>query len=250
MVAPHRIGVVRYESIVQAWGLDLYGLVAWGRDSDELGEHLRLVLSDYLAWLRRNREDAGAAIEWELAETIDGTTLAATGGEFCFVAERAALSRDELERGIAWMAFARGDVMAQVEGLPETVLDWEVPSSSIALIDTWAPEARTIRGIVEHVLQLETYYRAGLADGRAAGIFERVAAPQTERERTVALLRSLDDEARNRSYFPIRPGRSTPEEWTVRKVLRRIISHERHHAAEIAQRKAWLLLGVPRLREA
>ena len=133
--------------------------------------------------------------------------------------------------------------------MPDAVLDWVPPLSSVAQFDAWAPEARTIRGIVQHVLQLETYYRAGLADGASTGIFERVGTPQEERERTVALLRSLDDEARSRVYRPVRPGRSTPEDWTVRKVLRRIISHERHHTAEIAQRRAWLLLGVPRLRD-
>jgi hypothetical protein len=243
----HQVGLVVYEGSVQAWGIDLPGLVAWGRDRDELGAHLELALSSYLAWLRLHGEDAGDDIKWEAIETIDGSTLAATGGEFCFAAERARLSRDELERGITRMAFARDGVMAEVDGLPDAVLDWEPPASAMALLDAWAPEARTIRGIVEHVLQLETYYRAGLADGDAAGIFERVGAPHEERERTVALLRSLDDGARSRSYFPVRPGRSTPEEWTVRKVLRRIISHERHHAAEIAQRRAWLLVGVPRL---
>ena len=244
----HQVGIVAYEGALNAWGLDLPGVVAWGGDLDELGAHLRLVLSDHLAWLRQHGEDAGDDVTWDAVETIDGTALAATGGEFCFAAERASLADAELERGITRMAFARDDVMAEVDGLPDAVLDWEPPLSSIALIDAWAPEARTIRGIVEHVLQLETYYRAGLADGRAAGIFERVGAPHEERENTVALLRSLDDDARSRSYFPVRPGRSAPEEWTVRKVLRRIISHERHHAAEIAQRRAWLLLGVPRLR--
>jgi hypothetical protein len=244
----HQVGIVAYENAVHAWGIDLPGLVSWGSDLEELAPRFSLVLADYLAWLRRHGEDAGDDLAWEAVETVDGTALTSTGGEFCFAAERAPLSRDVLERAITRMAFARDDLMSAVDGLPDAVLDWEPPLSSVALLDAWAPEARTIRGIVEHVLQLETYYRAGLADGAAAGIFERIGVPQEERERTVALLRSLDDHWRNRSYYPVRPGRSTPEEWTVRKVLRRIISHERHHAAEIVQRRAWLLLGVPRYK--
>jgi hypothetical protein len=244
----HQVGIVAYDGSLNAWGLDLPGVVAWGSDIDELDAHLRLVLSDHLAWLRRHGEDAGDDLTWEAVETVDGTALAATGGEFYFAAERAPLSHDDLERGITRMAFARDDVMAEVDGMPDAVLDWEPPLSSVAHFDTWAPEARTIRGIVQHVLQLEAYYRAGLSDGASSGIFGRVRAPHEERERTVALLRSLDDDARSRVYRPVRPGRSMPEDWTVRKVLRRIVSHERHHAAEIAQRRAWLLLGVPRLR--
>jgi hypothetical protein len=245
-----RLGIVTYENQIHAWALDLFGVVSWGRDIDDLGGRLPLVIAEHLAWLRHNGEDAGDSVEWEIAETIDGTALAATGGEFCFEAERAPLSREELERGIARMAFARTDLHAEIEGMPDAVLDWEPPLSSVAHFDAWAPEARTIRGIVQHVLQLETYYRAGLREGTAAGIFERVGQPAEERERTVALLRSLDDDARSQVYRPVRPGRSTPEDWTVRKVLRRIISHERHHTAEITQRRAWLLLGVPRLNDA
>jgi hypothetical protein len=36
----------------------------------------------------------------------------------------------------------------------------------------------------------------------------------------------------------------------VRKLVRRIISHERAHTAEIEQRRTWLLAGVPEYREA
>jgi hypothetical protein len=62
---------------------------------------------------------------------------------------------------------------------------------------------------------------------------------------TLSLLRSLSDEQRARVYRPIRPGVATPGSWTVRKVIRRIISHERAHTAEILQRRTWILLGVP-----
>jgi hypothetical protein len=37
------------------------------------------------------------------------------------------------------------------------------------------------------------------------------------------------------------------EHWTVRKALRRIISHERFHTKEIEQQLAWLLVGPPEL---
>jgi hypothetical protein len=47
----------------------------------------------------------------------------------------------------------------------------------------------------------------------------------------------------------VRPGRTVAEEWTVRKVARRIIAHERAHAAEVRQRLTWVLLGLPRIRD-
>jgi hypothetical protein len=155
---------------------------------------------------------------------------------------------DELERLITLMTWSRGDLEAALDGLPDALLDWAPPTSSIASTDTWAPEVRTIREIMTHVLQLEIYYRDALRDGAAKGIFEAPGDPASERQRTFEQLRSLDDGARSRVYLPVRPSRTTPEEWTVRKLVRRIISHERVHAAEVRQRLTWLLLGVPRVR--
>jgi hypothetical protein len=55
-------------------------------------------------------------------------------------------------------------------------------------------------------------------------------------------------EDRGRKFLPRTPWGEKPEHWTPRKTVRRIIAHERFHTAEIIQRKAWLLLGVPDIR--
>jgi hypothetical protein len=227
---------------MHAWVLGLPGCVTGARDENELSGRLPLAIAEHEAWLRKHGEAVEVSEAWEIVERAD---VGSISREFCFDSERVGPSRDELERDIACMAYARSDLLASVDGLPDIVLDWAPPSSAYKSFDAWAPEVRTIREIVTHVLQLEVYYRDGLRDGPSIGIFERVDDPAFERNGTVELLRSLDDEARGRSYWPVRPGRDEAEEWTVRKVLRRIISHERMHAAEIDQRLAWLQLGVP-----
>jgi hypothetical protein len=237
-------GVVQYASSVHAWLLDLPGVICGGPDLGAVEKMMPVLIAEHVAWLRAHGEDVAPGATWAVAETIDGAATEATGGEFCFEAEKAPLSREELERYIARMEFARADLLDALAGLPDEVLDWQPPASSVARFDAWAPEVRTIREIAGHVTQLEIYYRAGLSDGPAAGIFERAQDAATERARTLDLLRSLGDEARSRVYRPVRPGRTAPEEWTVRKLVRRVISHERHHAAEVRQRRAWLLLGV------
>ncbi|MEX0784569.1 MAG: hypothetical protein WD557_18180 [Dehalococcoidia bacterium] len=73
---------------------------------------------------------------------------------------------------------------------------------------------------------------------------QRVGSPRDEHAKTVDLLRGLGDEGLSLSYWPVRPGRTAAEEWTVRQVLRRLISYERVHTAEIWQRRAWVLLGT------
>ena len=154
---------------------------------------------------------------------------------------------EELESLIRRLGYARAELLASIDGVADAVLDWEPPRSAFASFDAWAPEVRTIRGVARHVFQFEPYYRDGLRDGPAAGIYERVSDPATEHALTVERLRSLSAEERSRVWRPLRPGGSAPEEWTVRKVVRRMVSHDRAHAAEIMQRRSWVLLGVPRL---
>ena len=244
----HSIGLVTYGSYVHAWVLDLPGCLVGGRDLDQVAHMLPVVIAEHAAWLRSHGETVGESGAWEVAQTVD--VAAAPGGDPCFDAERTPLARRDLDRLIARMEYARADLLDGVRQLPDAVLDWEPPASAIGSFDAWAPGVRTIRDIVRHVFQFEVYYRDGLRDGAAKGIFEKVADPAIEGARTVDLLRSLTEEDRGRVYQPIRPAQTVAEEWTARKVLRRIISHERAHAAEIQQRRTWLLLGVPDLTKA
>lgn len=241
----HRVGLVTYESQIHAWVLDLVGCIVGGRNVGELSQTLPLAIAEYATWSRGHGESVDDSCEWEIEEEVDGKRLTGTGGEFCFDADREPLPRAELEVAVARMEHSRADLLDAAAGLPDVVLDWTPPQSATASVDPWAPAIRTIREILTHVLQFEAYYRAGLCDGNAGGIFERVGEPAGERSQTLALLRALPDGERGRVYRPVRPSRHEPEEWTVRKLLRRIISHERAHTAEIVQRRTWILLGVP-----
>ena len=240
---------MRYATNVHAWVLDLPGAIAGAADAAALDSVLPLAIAEHVAWLRAHGEQADSPGGWEIAETIDGEALASTGGEFGFAYDRAPLSRDEMDVLIARMTWSRTDLLAAVEGLPDPLLDWAPPRSAFGPFDAWAPEVRTIREITGHVLQLEAYYRDGLRDGPAMGIFEAVGDPAVERARTVEQLWGMSDEERSRGWMCVRPGRSVAEEWTVRKVARRIIAHERAHAAEVRQRLTWVLLGLPVARD-
>ena len=120
-------------------------------------------------------------------------------------------------------------------GATERLLDW-LPEGLIAEhTDPWAPDVRTIRGILTHALQLEVFYREGLRSGPAAGIFGRVGSPAEETARTFEVIRAAADGGLDRVFHPLRyqpaRGEVVPGDWTIRKVLRRLISHDRAHAA-------------------
>lgn len=239
-----RVGLVTLGARLQAWVLDLPGCLAGGRDMDEIARMLPLAVAEHVAWLRRHGEAIDDPEGWETTETLDATSRP----DSLFDADRAPLSSEELETLIARMQYARADLLDAVRDVPDAILDWEPPASAFASFDPWAPDVRGIRGVLRHVFQTEVYYRDGLRDGAAKGLFEEVADPAEEREKTLALLRSLSEEERRRVFRPLRPGQTEPQEWTARKVIRRMISHERAHTAEVIQRRTWVLLGPPELR--
>lgn len=241
----HPVGLVSYGAEFHAWVLDLPGCIAGGRDAEAVAQKLPLAIAEHAAWLQQHGERVDASTAWEVVERIDAGTQADGDGDFCFADDRRPLPREERETCIARLEFARADLLGLVAALPDVILDWAPPRSSVASFDAWAPETRSIRDIVGHVLSFEIFYRDSLQDGPARGIFEAVADAAAERKTTLALLRSLSDEQRARVYHPVRPGATAPGRWTMRKAMRRMLAHERAHAAEIQQRRTWILLDVP-----
>jgi uncharacterized damage-inducible protein DinB len=134
------------------------------------------------------------------------------------------------------MGFAREDLLALVEPLPDEVLDWQP-----------TPEKWSIRRIVGHIASADGYYRTSLLES------EPVLDPPEERsnlklqrERAIAHLRSLTAAQWAHVFRPDWPWRwAKDEEWPVRKALRRFIYHERFHTRDIQQTLAWLMLGGP-----
>jgi hypothetical protein len=103
----------------------------------------------------------------------------------------------------------------------------------------------TIREIVAGVASAEAYYRRGLRDGQEPPDPGGTLGLDEQRELLLKDLLALSPEDRGRRFQRIRQSQTAPEHWTARKVIRRVIAHERFHTAEIRQRLAWLQLGVP-----
>lgn len=232
-----RLAVERYPDLVLAWVVDLPGCVAGGRTLEEAEERLPVVIAEHLASLRNHGIPVEEVDGWEVTESIEAQ------GDVIFAADRETLSADALAGLVARVRGAQAELRSAMRGLPAALLDWEPPRSAFATFDSWAPDVRSIREVANHVYRFETYYLDGLRDGPAAGIFETMSA--AGRRRAFERLAALPESERSRAFFPVRPGQTEPEQWTARKVLRRLISHGRVHAAEIIQRRTWFLLGTP-----
>lgn len=129
---------------------------------------------------------------------------------------------DQLDDVFRWLAASRDDLLSALADLDDGVLDRQ-PSTG-----------RTIREILDHLADAEAWYASRLdpreaertvVDGRAgAPPLERLAAIRDDLE---TFFRQHIDELTTATTNP------KGEIWTLRKVLRRQVAHERWHTAEI-----------------
>ena len=118
-----------------------------------------------------------------------------------------------MEMLFRWMAISRQELMDLVKELPEAVMDWKPDEE----------EASSIREILCHLAEADLWYTDRLKQWPEAPLFRLAAA------RGVALERLRDLTEQKRASVTTFGG----EEWTPRKVMRRMLEHEREHIHEI-----------------
>ncbi|HEU0074463.1 MAG TPA: DinB family protein [Dehalococcoidia bacterium] len=228
----------RPDGSADAWVADLPGCRAVAGSLPAVLELLPVVVGDHLAWLAGHGEavDPAAPMDYEVVEETEAR------GEYVFDFDREALSRDELETAIRHAGFAHSDLMVVLKGLPDVVLDWVPPASSVK-IDQIFPDVRSIRMMLEHLTTAEAnYFVASLAEERGEPVSVALGDLHAS---SSARLRALDDGALSRVFTSM--GRRGEMHWSARKVMRRMIIHLRFHTREIEQRRSWLTLGVPEM---
>ena len=235
----YKVGLLRGLRQVEAWVFDLPGCCAVAPTAAAARDLLPVAIAEHIAWLDGHGQVTRVAFPFDtkLVEEVE------SDAEFCFEADKAPLSTEEMEAAIRQLAYARDDLLRFVRPLPDAVLNWRPPASAFEF-DASAPEPRSIRDILGHLAGAEAWHLRNLrhdfddsSDGPPPDIF-------TTRERMIERLRSLSDTERDRIYRWAYVGRPYGE-WSIRKVLRRSINHERFHTKEIEQRLAWLILGLP-----
>jgi hypothetical protein len=247
----YRAGLADHGGSIELVVFDLPGCNVLGRDREEALELAALVIESHLAWLLwHGLPTPGGLGGLEIVEDMRADRTKAADGEFCFEDDMRPVTPEDIASGIAVMAASRADLTALIGGCPSVLLEWRPPLAAMAHVDEWKPHALTIAEIAEDVAGAESYYRRGLEDGCQSDDGSG-ATPQLEIERMLLIdtLGALSREDRGRRFEPQRAWQSSPEHWTARKVIRRVISHERFHTAEIQQRLSWLQLGVPRFRD-
>jgi hypothetical protein len=201
-----------------AWCLDLLGFATWGPSEGDVLRRVPGKLDEHLKWLLRHEVQHG--------DSSGGTEVVerVRGDEVLFGPDREPCSTAEIDLAIELLSASRSDLLATVSSLPQAALDWDPPYRAFADWASW----RTIRQILVHIANTETHYYL-----RSIG-YEPRRRPATPKGGWEEPLRQHRDETvlflRKLRHDPDRARVSLGEEqWSVRKVVRRLVRHELLH---------------------
>lgn len=207
-----------------AWSLDQTGFATWAPTRDEVLLRVPGKFDEYQQWLARH---GCSAVEAEAAPGDITVVEEVSGNEVLFKHDLVPATSDEIAECLRLLSYSRQDLVATIEGLPDSVLDWDPPYRQFAEWARW----RTIRQIVEHIALTEVGYYlpaigysgpdpTSLVGGAGADWREQLLRSRRETERFLTQLAGSHDRAR------VTRGE---EDWSVRKVLRRLVRHELLH---------------------
>jgi len=220
------------ENRCMAHVLDLPGCTARGMGREAALSMLRQAIRDYHAWLRGYGEPAPSPsepIEVEVVEERAGLGPFNPGdAASLFTLDRKPLTHEEMETYFRLMAYTRGDLLDLVHHLPDEALDWKPD-----------PQSFTIRRLLRHTGNAEEWYVSRLVPvealppewehDEALPILEFL---EMERRTSIDCLRRLSEVELTEVFYQARWTSHPEEPWTLRKVLRRFLEHEREHTAQ------------------
>jgi GNAT superfamily N-acetyltransferase len=227
-----------------AWMLDLVGCFMWGQDEEVALSRVPSAVGAYASWLAEHGESVPVphTDEVQVMERVPATFLEADRDRrernALFSAERRAATGDELETSIRRLDFARADLAPLMDRLDA----WEaehgpLPADAGARPEADAQDERTSLEVLRHIGGAEIWLSGRLAKER------RYEGPPRTGE-IAAFLEASHAWALEtlRWLFERDPAivgaDRRGEEWTLPKVLRRIVYHALDHWSELDRRLA------------
>jgi hypothetical protein len=214
---------------VVALGLDYLGLSTWAESEVEVVSKIPARFEEYCAW--RSRHGVPVSRSHSRVEIVGHLV----GNEILFPPDLEAARADDIDLAIRLLACSRADLIAELREAPEAVLDWDPPYRRFAPWADW----RTIRANLAHIANAETHYYARNIGHQPSG---PPADPKGDwedflprsRTQTLGFLEELKLSPDLRRVRTVDHGFGE-ESWSVRKALRRLVSHELLHSKSIAR---------------
>lgn len=183
---------------------ELPGCTARAKTVEAVKDAIRQAAHDYVAFLRAQGEDLPAEFDLEFEE-VQALTLPP---------DYAPMTAEEIAQARRWLETCRGVLLAELADLPPDAWDWKPGENE------WP-----LRAITGHMSTAELWYTDRLTEPHRAPL-DRLAIT-----RRVALDRLDAVAPQNMGQVMTFDG----EEWTLRKVLRRMLEHEQEHLAQIRE---------------
>lgn len=229
---PHHLGVEDIEpGHWVAFALDLPGCYSSGPTADEAAAGAPACISAYVAWRIQHGYPlalAEADTDVEIAGVFH--SFRTSGGYIVnafFEDDRRPLLLQEVQDALQLLDYSRHDLLAVIEQIPSQILDQPIANEVQG----------SIAGILGHIAGAERWYLESLG-----AVAERSRMPEDQLDRLEWV------RAEMRAQLPRLVGCAalvdrTGESWSTRKVVRRMLWHERDHTQPIQR-----ITGIPARR--
>jgi hypothetical protein len=225
-VIPYRLAIEDIEpQRFVAWALDLPGCFGRGPTAAEALDAAPGAIADYFAWAAAHDPATprpSAAVETRLVESFTARPSAQRPGYLInafFEDDRRALAFWDVAVALRVLEWSREDLLRLLASLPGDLLRRVAPRQG----------PRSIADVVEHAAGAENWYfsHLGLAIDRAGLPADPIARLHAVRVHARSVLPDLVGDDRVIERYG--------EFWSARKIVRRMLWHERVHAAQIAR---------------
>jgi len=207
------------------------GCWVFSRTPERALEKVKVTMAEWFKWLKSHGEKVPAKAhkyDVEVGEIlrVNYNPVEAGKPEPLFWSEVLPVNDKDIARTIHLLEYSRSDLLNLVSGLGDEILDWQ-PFS----------EPRTIRNTLRHIGIVECWYitrlEVNLPKHFPDDLFELLIYT---RKIVLDYLRKLPKEKRRGVFQPkkdVDRKAKICNLWTARKVLRRLVDHERLHTRYI-----------------
>lgn len=189
---------------------------------------VKTAIAEWFEWMKKHEEHVSAEtkdFDVEVVEMlrVDYNPVKAGKPEPLFWSEVRPIKKKDIAGTIRLMTYSREDLLKLVSNLSNESLDWLPPK-----------KPRTIRNCLRHIAYVEPWYitrlNIDLPSKYPRNVFKLL---DYTRKIVLGHLRSFPRDKKRGIFQPKKDPSSICNLWTARKVLRRLVDHERLHTKYI-----------------